>query len=115
MFVSHLKDLEKIPMKMEGAKSVMKQLAVGNAEGWTDHAMRVFTMDAGGHTPKHQHPWPHINYIISGKGELEIDGKVNPVEAGSVAFVPDNIEHQFRNASDEPFSFICIVPNTGEY
>lgn len=115
MFVNHLKNIAKVPMQMDGAKDVVKQMAVGNAEGWADHAMRIFTMEAGGHTPKHVHSWPHINYIISGKGELEIDGKVNQIETGSVAFVPENVEHQFRNASDEPLSFICIVPNSGEY
>ncbi len=115
MLVSHVRDVKKIPMPIEGAKDVMKQLLVGNAEGWTDHAMRLFTVGKSGHTPKHSHPWPHINYIVSGCGELEVNGKVHAVEAGSIGFVPENAEHQFRNVADQDFVFICIVPNRGEY
>ena len=115
MFVSHVDQIDKIPMPIPGASSVLKQLLVGRDEGWTDHAMRLFTVGKGGHTPKHSHPWPHINYIVSGSGELQIDDKTHEVQAGSVAFVPDDVEHQFRNLSDEDFVFICIAPNRGEY
>jgi quercetin dioxygenase-like cupin family protein len=115
MFVSHVDQIDKIPMPIPGASNVMKQLLVGRDEGWTDHAMRLFTVGRGGNTPKHSHPWPHINYVVSGCGELLIGDKKHEVKAGSVAFVPDDVEHQFRNLSAEDFVFICIVPHRGEY
>ena len=91
------------------------QLLVGRDEGWTDHAMRLFTVGKGGNTPKHSHPWPHINYVVSGCGELLIGDKKHEVKAGSVAYVPDDTEHQFRNLTEDDFVFICIVPSRGEY
>jgi len=115
MYVKNLRDIEKVPMNMEGASAVMKQMAVGKDEGWKDHAMRVFTISEMGHTPKHAHEWPHINYIISGSGILHMNGEEFPVEQGDVAYVPEGIEHQFRSASGEDFVFICIVPEKGEY
>ncbi|HKK01418.1 MAG TPA: cupin domain-containing protein [Desulfuromonadales bacterium] len=115
MFVSSVDDIDKIPMPIPGASNVMKQLLVGRDEGWADHAMRLFTVGKGGHTPKHSHPWPHINYIVSGCGELLVDSKKHEVKAGSVAYVPDDVKHQFTNPGDEDFIFICIVPNRGEY
>lgn len=89
MFVDNLKFIKRMPMDMPGAVNVIKQVPVGgNAEGWEDHVMRVFTISDMGNTPKHTHDWPHINYIIKGEGLLHMDGKDHPVEEGSVAFVP---------------------------
>ncbi len=115
MFISSVDAIAKVPMPVPGASNVMKQLLVGRAEGWTDHAMRLFTVGKDGHSPRHSHPWPHINYIVGGRGELRIGDELREVSAGSVAFVPDNAEHQFRNLAEEDFVFICIVPGRGEY
>ena len=76
--------------------------------------MRVFTVQPGGHTPKHEHPWPHINYVLKGEGVLHHDGVQTPVRAGSVAYLPGGTHHQFVNNSDTELSFICIVPREGE-
>ncbi|PLX68586.1 MAG: cupin [Denitrovibrio sp.] len=115
MFVDNLKFIKRVPMDMPGAVNVMKQAPIGNAEGWEDHVMRVFTITDMGNTPKHNHDWPHINYIIKGEGILHMDGKDHPVEEGSVAFVPAGVEHQFKSSTTGEFTFICIVPNKGEY
>ena len=95
------------------AKDASIQVLVSPNEGWDSHVMRVLEVEKDGYTPKHQHPWPHINYIIEGQGELMIDGVVQPVEAGSYAFVPSNTLHQFRNVGSSTFKFICIVPKEG--
>jgi quercetin dioxygenase-like cupin family protein len=42
-----------------------------------------------------------------------IEGEVNPVEAGSYAYIPANSLHQFRNVGETQFKFICIVPKEG--
>ncbi|BAI80877.1 conserved hypothetical protein [Deferribacter desulfuricans SSM1] len=115
MFVGHLKDKEEIAMNMKEAEKVFKKVAIGKDEGWDDYVMRVFRIEKGGKTPRHIHDWPHINYVIGGQGILYMDGKEYKVEKGSIAFVPNNIEHQFLNAGEEDFEFICIVPAKGEY
>ncbi|KAA0258131.1 cupin domain-containing protein [Deferribacter autotrophicus] len=115
MFLGHLKDMKEVPMNMEGAVKVFKKIAIGKDEGWDDYVMRVFRIEAGGHTPKHKHPWPHINYVIRGAGRLLIDGKDYSIEEGSVAFVPSNLVHQFKNDGNEDLELICIVPTKGEY
>ncbi|NLV20424.1 MAG: cupin domain-containing protein, partial [Syntrophomonadaceae bacterium] len=56
----------------------------------------------------------HINYIVSGTGTLYLDGQTYEVGPGSVAYVPDNLEHQFKNNGGGVFSFICIVPEAGD-
>jgi quercetin dioxygenase-like cupin family protein len=114
MFVSHIKNIKKLPMNMEGAEKVLKQVLIGKNEGWDSHVMRLFTVEKNGHTPKHSHPYPHINFIISGKGILHMDGKNHDIEKGSIAYVPDNIIHQYTNTGEEPLILICIVPSIGE-
>jgi quercetin dioxygenase-like cupin family protein len=115
MFVKHLREIEKHELSGEGIKNVIKQIPVGSTEGWKDHTLRVFTLRAGGHTPKHSHDWEHVNYVISGSGTLEIEGKHQRLDAGAFAFVPPNIEHQYRNEGKEDFVMICIVPSHGDY
>jgi len=85
-------------------------LKLVNRIGWNDYVMRIFTLQQGGFTPEHSHPWPHINYVIEGKGTLYLDGVHYTVEDGFVAYIPPNSIHQFKNTEDREFKFICIVP-----
>jgi quercetin dioxygenase-like cupin family protein len=109
-------DLEKvIPIVMSGdeVKNASMKALVGPEEGWESHVMRLVELGEGGFSPKHAHPWPHINYIIEGEGILEIDGENNEIKAGSFAYVPSDKLHQFINSGNGTLKFICIVPKEG--
>ncbi len=101
-------------IRMDGALNVMKTTALTGKEGWEGWSMRIFTLATGGYTPRHSHAWPHINYIISGRGTLFIDGEEKTVAPGDTAYVKGGELHQFKNAGEEDFSFICIVPEEGD-
>jgi quercetin dioxygenase-like cupin family protein len=111
--IGNSKDLEKLIVNHPSALNASMKVLVSPLEGWEGYVMRVVEVEKDGYTPKHSHPWPHINYFIEGTGELMIDGKINPVEAGSFAFVPKGSLHQFRNNGSNTFKFICIVPEEG--
>ncbi len=111
--VNNIKDIERTEVKLDTVKNAFMKVLVGKDEGWDNHVMRVMEVEEGGFTPKHSHPWPHINFMIEGSGELMIDGVNHKVEAGSYAFVESNKLHQFRNIGKETFKFICIVPSEG--
>ncbi|MEW5923681.1 MAG: cupin domain-containing protein [Candidatus Zixiibacteriota bacterium] len=115
MPVRKYNEIEKIKIAMEGVVGTTKMVPLSQKEGWEDYTMRVFNIAPGGHTPKHAHDWEHVNYIMSGRGRLTIDGKVHEVETKDFAFVPPNTLHQFENPYDENLEFICIVSNRGEY
>ncbi len=115
MAVRKYNEIEEVEIKMDGVTGVTKRIPISKEDGWQDHTLRVFKIKPGGHTPAHQHDWEHVNYIMSGRGRLMIDGKVNEVAEKDFAFVPPNTPHQFQNPYDEDFEFICIVPNRGEY
>lgn len=114
MIVAHERDVQRLRLEGDSMKNVHKKVLISPQEGWEGHVMRVFELDVDGYTPKHSHPWPHINYILKGKGTLHLDGIDYEVEAGSYAYVPGNKIHQFINRSNELFSFICIVPEEGD-
>ncbi len=107
-------DVAAVTLAGEGIQDVVKRVLVSPAEGWDGWVMRLFDVEPGGHTPRHQHDWPHINFIASGKGVLHLDGEDYELEAGSYAYVPAGLVHQFTATGDEVFSFVCIVPERGE-
>ena len=107
--------LEMADVQMEGVKGASKANVIGPDDGWRENTMRVFRLTAKGFTPRHQHDWEHVNYVIKGKGQLRIGGEVHELKEKDFAFVPPNAEHQFENPYDEDFEFICIVPDRGAY
>jgi quercetin dioxygenase-like cupin family protein len=114
MFVSHDKNIPKLKVESPEAKEAFRQVLVGPDQGWQGWVMRLFTLAEGGYSPRHEHPWPHINYIVSGRGTLFIDGEEHRVEKGSTAYVPAGALHQFLNRGTDEFVFICIVPEEGD-
>jgi quercetin dioxygenase-like cupin family protein len=113
MSIGHKENLEKKPVTHPEAKEATMQVLISPNEGWEGYVMRIFEVAPGGFTPRHNHPWPHINYIIRGKATLHLNGEENALSPGSYAYVPAGALHQFRNTGDEPFEFICIVPEEG--
>lgn len=111
--IKHIKDTETIFFGGQQTKHASMKALVGQQEGWDSHVMRILTLEADGYSPLHKHPWPHINYVLEGEGEIEIDGKITAVEKGHYAYIEADKIHQFRNTSKTPFVFICIVPIKG--
>jgi quercetin dioxygenase-like cupin family protein len=113
MIVSHESNNEAKVIESPEVRNAAMKVLIGQEEGWKDHVMRILELDEGGYSPKHTHPWAHINYMVEGEGILFIEGKEHPVKSGSYAFVPENKLHQFRNTGKGKFRFICIVPKEG--
>lgn len=113
MIVSNENEAVSNAIDSSEVKNAAIKVLIGEKEGWSDHVMRIIELGPEGHSPKHSHPWPHINYMIEGQGVLLIQGEEHAVAAGSYAYVPAGREHQFLNTGGDPFRFICIVPKEG--
>lgn len=113
MIVSHETEAISNTIESPEVKNAAMKMLIGAEEGWSDHVMRVIELGPEGYSPKHTHPWPHINYMVEGKGILQIEDREHVVEAGSYAYVPADKLHQFKNAGEGMFRFICIVPKEG--
>ena len=110
MAVIRQRDIEFTTVPGDDVSGVVKADVIGPARGWPDHVLRMFRIAPGGSTPHHQHAWEHVNYIISGAGRLRLGDAVHHLGPGDFAFVPPDTRHQFENPTEEPFEFICIVP-----
>lgn len=113
MIVAHEKDLTAKVLVSDTVKEAAMKVLVSPEEGWDSHVMRIVELGAGGFSPLHDHPWPHINFMIEGEGILHLEGEDIAVKAGSYAYVPAGKKHQFQNAGEGMFRFICIVPTEG--
>jgi len=111
MYIVSLKKLEKTVPQMDGVKGVYKQTPLSKNNGAPNFSFRVFTIEPGGHTPFHKHPFEHMNYIMEGQGIMVSDTQETLVKRDDFAYVEPNVMHQFKNPSqDQDFVFICAVP-----
>lgn len=113
MFISDTDIIKAMEVNNPSVKNTSMKVLIGPDEGWDSHVMRVFEIEEGGYSPQHSHPWPHINYVIEGEGSLFSNGEEKPIKKGSVAFIPSEEIHQFKNSGKEKLVFICIVPKEG--
>jgi quercetin dioxygenase-like cupin family protein len=112
MLVRRADEIPGQPMQMEGVKDVSMRIMVGRSDGAPNFAMRHFTVEPGGFTPRHSHNYEHEVYIVEGTGRIEQDGEFREIRAGDVIFVQPNKTHQFVNNSTQPMKFLCLVPVT---
>lgn len=110
MLIRRPEEMEGEPMAMEGVKDVSKRLLVGRGDGAATFAMRHFTVEAGGHTPRHSHNYEHEIYILEGAGRVEYEGEFHDIRAGDSLFIEPNRIHQFVNQGSSPLRFLCLVP-----
>lgn len=112
MLVRRSSEVEAQSMSMAGASGVSMRLLVGRGDAAPHFAMRQFTVDPGGHTPEHHHPYEHEVYVLSGKGVVRGGRTVREIRAGDVVFMPADELHQFKATGAEPLVFLCMVPVT---
>ena len=112
MKVQALEQVESVPVTMEGAVGCRVRWLIGERDGAPNFAMRQFEVQAGGHTPKHSHPYEHEVYVLEGTGEILEGDLPRPFRAGDVILVQPDEVHQFRNTGGGPLRFLCMVPTS---
>ena len=110
MLSRRIEDVPAEEVKVDGAKDVTMRIMVGRGDGAPNFAMRCFTVQPGGHTPRHSHNYEHEVYVLAGRGRAEHDGTLREIGAGDVLLVEPNKVHQFVNNGEAPLQFLCLVP-----
>jgi quercetin dioxygenase-like cupin family protein len=108
MTVKHAKDVE--AKEVTAGKDTTIQVLVSSQEG-PNFALRRFTMQKGGGMPRHTNLVEHEQYVLGGRAKIGIDGETYEVQTGDVVFIPAGAVHFYENVGEEPFEFLCIVPN----
>ncbi len=98
-----------------GATRVKVRYLIDERQGSELFALRLYTVEKGGHTPLDQHEYEHHVYVLKGQGLLR-EGQENlPVlrslREGDTIFIPSHAVHQFINEYDEPLVFLCVKGN----
>jgi len=116
MKIVSMDKVKKIKIDRDGARNLFKQVLISDSDGSPLFCFRVFTIDPGGYSPYHAHPFEHINYVIDGSGVLVTEsGEEKALRKGDFALVLPNEKHRYKNVSpDRPFVMICAVPKEYE-
>lgn len=108
MFVKKLSniDAEALPV----GKGVTRQMLISPDEG-PNFAMRVFSIEPGGAMPMHTNSVEHEQFVLNGRAKVIMGDKVFEVEKDDVVLIPEGVPHNYTTIGDEPFTFICLIPN----
>ena len=112
MKVTHHSDVQAQPVEMEGARDTTVRWLIGEADNAANFAMRMFEIEPGGHTPRHQHDYEHEIYVLEGQGVVVDGDQQRPLQGGDVVYVHPHDIHQFRNNGSQPMKMLCLIPNS---
>jgi quercetin dioxygenase-like cupin family protein len=73
--------------------------------------MRRFVMQPGGGMPRHTNEIEHQQLVLAGEATIGLGDEVLKVKAGDVIHIPAGLPHWYRAEGDQPFEFLCAVPN----
>ena len=99
---------ERIPI--EAGTGTTMQVLIGPDEA-PHFAMRRFSMEPGGGMPLHTNEVEHEQFVTRGRARIGIGEEEYEVNAGDVVFIPAGVPHFYESTGDEPFEFLCLVPN----
>ena len=108
MSVRKSREIPAEPVK--AGRGTTRQVLIGPETG-PHFALRQFTMEPGGGMPRHTNTVEHEQYVLQGRARIDIGDHAYEVSAGDVVFIPAGVPHAYRNIGEEPFIFLCAVPN----
>lgn len=108
MPVKHSTDVE--AKDVAAGKDTTIQVLISSKEG-PNFALRKFSMKPGGGMPRHTNTVEHEQYVLRGQATITIGDETFHVKTGDVVFIPEGAIHSYHNTGEEPFEFLCIIPN----
>ena len=84
------------PLEALAASSSVRVVQLGRTEGRTAH--------------RHPHS-EEIVYVVAGRGEVWIDGTVEPVAQGDVIHIPAGAAHATLPAAESAMRLVCFFPH----
>jgi len=91
-------------------KGASRQVLIGPDEA-PNFALRRFVIEPQGSIPPHTNTVEHEQYVLRGRARIGIGKDVVEVKSGDVLYIPAGTPHWYEAQGEEPFEFICVVPN----
>jgi quercetin dioxygenase-like cupin family protein len=95
---------------VKAGTGTVRQILIGPDEG-PHFALRRFIMQPGGGMPRHTNRVGHEQYVLRGAARITLGDETHEVKAGDVVYIPAGQPHSYEAVGDEPFEFLCAVPN----
>jgi quercetin dioxygenase-like cupin family protein len=92
------------------SNNATKQVLVGAKDGAKNFIIRYFTIPPHGFSNLDHHSHEHGVVVMSGRARVMLGERFEEIGPGDAIFIPGWERHQFENLTDEPFTFLCIVP-----
>ncbi len=108
MSVKNINEIES--EEVSAGKDTTRQILIGSDQA-PSFAMRRFVINPGGSMPRHKNSVEHEQYVLGGKARIGIGDKTYEVKKDDTVFIPAETPHWYECLGDEPFVFICVVPN----
>jgi quercetin dioxygenase-like cupin family protein len=96
--------------KVPAGKGAWRQVLI-SAEEAPHFAMRRFIVEPGGGIPGHTNTVEHEQFVLRGRARIGIGDAVHEVCANDVVYIPAGAAHWYEVIGEEPFEFLCMVPN----
>ncbi|MFO7768015.1 MAG: cupin domain-containing protein [bacterium] len=102
---------EDVPTEeVKAGEGTVRQVLIGPDEG-PNFALRRFIMQPGGGMPRHTNRVEHEQYVLRGRARVGVGDEVHEVAADDVLYIPAEVPHWYEARGEEPFEFLCVVPN----
>ena len=95
---------------VQSGVGVTKKVLISHEEA-PNFAMRCFEIQSGGSMPNHTNQVEHEQFVLSGSAKIGIGEEIVEVKKDDIVFIPADVPHWYRNSGNEPFIFLCLVPN----
>ena len=100
-----------IPYESVNAGTGTTRQVLISSQDAPNFAMRRFVMGPGSHMPAHTNTVEHEQFVLRGQAKIGVGEEVYAVKYGDVVFIPPGIPHWYEVEGNEPFEFLCLVPN----
>jgi len=87
-----------------------KQVLIGKNDGSFNFSLRFFTIPPRSFSNLDHHAHEHGVIIMNGCARVMLGDTFEEVRAGDVVYIESWERHQFENLTDEPLTFLCIIP-----
>jgi len=76
-------------------------------------SMGLYVLPVGVPDPQSPHTEDEVYYIVSGRGQIFVNGEDRAVKSGDIIFVAKHIEHRFHSIEEELRILVFFAPAEG--
>ena len=70
----------------------------------------LYALEAGATDPQTPHTEDEVYYIVSGSAMVQVAGEDRPVNAGSVVYVDEQVDHRFHSITEDLRVIVVFAP-----